>query len=125
MITLKAKGDFRKTRTFFNFLYKREFIKNLEECAAEGLVALMDATPVDTGTTKNSWYYTIEYRRNKILITWYNSNNVDGVPVVILLQYGHATEWGKYVTGLDFINPALQPIFDKIINDMWEEVQKR
>ena len=125
MITLKAKGDFRKTRAFFNFLYKREFIKNLEECAAEGLVALMDATPVDTGTTKNSWYYTIEYRRNKILITWYNSNNVDGVPVVILLQYGHATEWGKYVTGLDFINPALQPIFDKIINDMWEEVQKR
>lgn len=125
MITLKAKGDFRRTRTFFNFLYKKEFMKNIEKYAEEGLNALMQATPVDTGVTRSSWYYNIDYKSNRIIVTWYNSNNVEGIPVVILLQYGHATDSGKYVSGTDFINPAIKPIFDKMANDMWEEVQRQ
>lgn len=124
MITLKTSGDFKKTKTFFGLLYKRSFMEKLEEYAEEGLQALINATPVDTGKTALSWYYTIECTRDKVTITWHNSNNIDYVPIVILIQYGHATKEGSFVEGVDFINPALKPVFDTISRSVWEEVEK-
>ena len=88
------------------------------------MAALASATPVDTGQTANSWYYEIERANGKVSITFYNSNIQNGIPIAIILQYGHGTGTGGWVQGRDYINPAIQPIFDKIANAAWREVTK-
>lgn len=103
-----------------------EYLRILERYGQEGVNALRDATPIDSGNTANSWSYEVRRWKNArssgATISWVNSNVVDGVPIAILLQYGHATSSGSWVQGRDYINPALQPIFDKIANDVWKEV---
>jgi hypothetical protein len=88
------------------------------------VAALKSATPVDTGLTANSWYYKIERTKSSISITFNNSNIQNGVPIAIILQYGHGTRNGGWVQGRDYINPAIQPIFDKITEQAWKEVTK-
>lgn len=126
MISFKQKGDFSST---INFLSKSKNIKsrmmnNLRKIGADGVVALSKNTPVDSGLTANSWSYTIENSNGKIKISWNNSNVVNGVPIAILLQYGHGTQNGGWIEGRDYINPALRPIFDKMAKLAWEEVTK-
>lgn len=124
MIKFKHKGDFSKTIKYMNSAKKAVDFKMLEKYAQQGVNALKAATPVDTGVTANSWYYEIEKTKNSITIKFNNSNIVRGVPIAIILQYGHGTRNGGYVTGRDYINPAIQPIFEKITNDAWKEVTK-
>ena len=124
MIKFKHKGDFSKTIKYMNSAKKAADFKMLEKYAQQGVNALKAATPVDTSMTANSWYYEIEKTNNSITIKFNNSNIVRGVPIAIILQYGHGTRNGGYVTGRDYINPAIQPIFEKITNDAWKEVTK-
>lgn len=124
MIKFKHKGDFSKTIKYMNSAKKAVDFKMLEKYAQQGVNALKAATPVDTGVTANSWYYEIEKTNNSITIKFNNSNIVRGVPIAIILQYGHGTRNGGYVTGRDYINPAIQPIFEKITNDAWKEVTR-
>ena len=90
----------------------------------EGVAALASATPVDTGRTANSWHYKIEQKQGSVSISFYNTNIQNGVPIAVILQYGHATRNGGWVQGRDYINPAIQPIFDKIADAAWKEVTK-
>lgn len=99
-------------------------IKDLEQYGERGVAALAAATPVDTGLTAQSWYYTIKRQNGKITISFCNSNIVNGVPIAIVLQYGHATRNGGWIEGLDYINPAIQPIFDELTKNAWKEVTK-
>jgi hypothetical protein len=122
MITFTHKGDFSKTEKFFKGVITSDYVHVLEKYAKEGVIALAAATPMNTGETASSWGYELRHYPGGASITWTNSNVVDGVPIVILLQYGHATNSGGYVQGRDFINPALQPLFDKIAEDVWKEV---
>lgn len=122
MIKIKQKGNFDKTTRFLNFIYRREFLKHLNSYGQEGVNALAAATPRDSGKTADSWSYEIETSFNRVSITWTNSNIVDGVPIAIILQYGHGTGNGGYVQGRDYINPAIQPVFDKIADSIWKEV---
>lgn len=124
MIKLVASGSFDKSIKFLHFLYSREFSKHLDEQAKKGVDALVSYTPVDTGATANSWYYEIEKSPNRITINWCNSNVNKGIPIAILIQYGHATGNGYYVEGRDYINPAIQPVFDDIAESIWSEVTK-
>lgn len=124
MIKFTHKGDFSRTINFLNGAKKAVDFRMLEKYAQQGVNALKAATPVDTGTTANSWYYEIKKTPNSITINFNNSNIVNGVPIAIILQYGHGTRNGGYVTGRDYINPAIQPIFEKITNDAWKEVTK-
>lgn len=94
----------------------------LQKYGREGVRALSSATPIDSGKTANSWDYEIKQYQGGARISWTNSNVVDGVPIAIILQYGHGTRNGGYVQGRDYINPAIQPIFDKLAKDVWEEV---
>lgn len=96
----------------------------LNQYGQEGVEALRAATPKDTGTTANSWSYAVHKGTGSITITWSNSNIVDGVPIAVILQYGHGTRNGGYVQGTDYINPAMKPIFDKIAQRAWEEVKR-
>lgn len=124
MIGFRQKGDFSKTYNFLNKYKKGVEIRSLEEYGRKGVAALSSATPVDTGETANSWYYKIEQSNNWIKLVFCNSNIQNGVPIAIILQYGHGTGTGGWVEGRDYINPAIQPIFDQLANDAWREVTK-
>ena len=124
MIGFRQKGDFSKTYSFLNKYKKGVEIRSLEEYGRKGVAALSSATPVDTGETANSWYYKIEQSDKWIKLVFCNSNIQNGVPIAIILQYGHGTGTGGWVEGRDYINPAIQPIFDQLANDAWREVTK-
>lgn len=122
MITIESKGSFKKTESFLAKISKQNLFRSLEKYGREGVSALQSATPAESGLTATSWSYDISSSRGSYSITWSNTNVVDGVPVAILLQYGHGTGTGGYVAGQDFINPALKPVFDRIAQDVWKAV---
>lgn len=122
MVTFKHKGDFRKTKKFFNRAPEASSSIDLDRYGREGVAALSAATPVETGKTASSWYYEITRSRGSFSIRWLNSYVEDGVVIAIIIQYGHGTGTGGYVQGRDYINPAIRPIFDQIRNDLWKEV---
>lgn len=122
MISLTSKGDFEKTRRHFAKLGQQEQMKNLDQYGQMGVDALARATPVDTGLTAGSWRYRITKNGKSPGIEWYNTNSQNGSPVAILIQYGHGTGTGGYVQGRDYINPAMRPVFDKIVDAFWKEV---
>lgn len=123
-IKFKSSGDFSKTLKFLRFISSGYFYRRIEGFAKKGVVLLAEATPKDTGLSSDSWGYEIEITDTKTTITWTNSNTTrDGVPIVLLIQYGHATRNGSYVEGFDFINPALKPLFDEMADTIWREVK--
>ena len=124
MISFRQKGDFSKLTRFLERAKETVRLGDLDKYGREGVAALSSATPVDSGLTADSWYYKIDNKNGSAKISFYNSNIQDGVPIAIILQYGHGTGTGGWVEGRDYINPAIQPIFDKIANDAWREVTK-
>lgn len=124
MISFRQKGDFSRTTKFLERTKNAIRIGELDRYGREGVQALASATPVDSGKTASSWYYKIKREQGSVSITFHNSNIQNGVPIAIILQYGHGTRNGGWVEGRDYINPAIQPIFDKIANNAWKEVTK-
>lgn len=124
MITIRQEGDFSKLTSFLERAKEVVRISDLDKYGREGVAALASATPVDTGKTADSWHYKIEQKQGSVSIVFYNSNINDGVPIAIILQYGHGTRNGGWVEGIDYINPAIQPIFNKIVDSAWREVTK-
>lgn len=122
MITVKQKGDFGNIERFFNRVLKRNYLNILADYANRGVEALRAATPVDSGETAEAWSYEIESGNGKTTIWFTNSNDDNGVNVAILLIYGHGTRNGGYVEGVDFVSPALAPIFYELADSMWKEV---
>lgn len=123
-ISFRQKGDFSKLTGYLVKAKNAIKISDLDKYGREGVSALSSATPVDTGKTAGSWYYEIENRNGSATISFYNSNIQNGIPIAIILQYGHGTRNGGWVQGRDYINPAIQPIFDKIAKNAWREVTK-
>lgn len=123
MITIRSKTLSRRTENFLTALINNEQYRELDRYGRMGVEALSRATPKDSGETANSWSYEIVRGRGKVGITWFNSNVNDGANIAILLQYGHGTGTGGYVEGYDYINPAIQPIFDQIADNVWAKVQ--
>lgn len=124
MITIRHKGDFSKTSKFLSSASNRDYLKVLDKYGRAGVAALASATPVDSGITAASWYYTIERGSGSTKLVFGNANVNNGVSIAIILQYGHGTGTGGWVQGRDYINPAVQPIFDQIAEDAWREVTR-
>lgn len=122
MITFKQKGDFKKTSQYLKKVKEKAKIEILDKYGVEGVRALTAATPFDSGKTASSWYYEIRRDSGSVRLEFLNSNINKGVPIAIILQYGHGTNNGGWVEGVDYINPALKPIFDKILDNAWREV---
>lgn len=122
MVTVKHHGNFNNTKRFFKRAAEAKFLQNLSRYGQEGVAALSAATPVDSGKTASSWYYEIQRSGSSFSIHWGNSHVNDGVNIAVIIQYGHGTGTGGYVVGRDYINPAIQPIFDKIAENVWKEV---
>ena len=124
MISFRHKGDFSKVTRYLAKVRRVIKSSDLEKYGQEGVAALASVTPVNTGLTANSWYYQVEIKQGSATINFCNSNIQNGVPIAVILQYGHGTRNGGYVVGRDYINPVIQPIFDKIANNAWREVTK-
>ena len=122
MISVSHKGDFNNLETLINRVLRRDYLNILAEYGRKGVEALKAATPVDTGLTRDSWEYEITANSKKTSIYWTNSNIQNGVPIAIILQYGHGTKNGGYVQGVDYINPALAPIFSQMANEAWRRI---
>ena len=124
MITLKVNGNFSKTEKWLE--RAKEYLKVglLDRYGREGVAALAAATPVDTGRTAGSWTYEIKWTKSGASITYHNTNINHGINIAIILQYGHGTGGGGYVQGRDYINPAIQPVFDKLAEEAWKEVSQ-
>ena len=124
MIKFRHKGDFSRSFRYLERVKGAVRLSDLDKYGREGVAALASATPVDSGLTASSWYYEITRTNGSVSINFNNSNIQNGVPIAVILQYGHATGTGGYVQGRDYINPAIRPVFDRIANDSWREVTK-
>lgn len=124
MISFKQKGDFSKLNNFLERIKGVVKMSNLDKYGEEGVKLLSNMTPKDSGKTASSWYYKIKRDNNSATISFLNSNINDGVPIAIILQYGHGTNNGGWVEGIDYINPTIQPFFNKIADEAWREVTK-
>lgn len=122
MITFRHKGNFSKTNRFLKQAMRRPYLHLLDKYGQRGVDALAAVTPKDSGNTAGSWVYDIAYDKSGISIVWSNTNVNKGVNIAVILQYGHGTRNGGYVEGIDYINPALKPIFDELANEAWKEV---
>lgn len=123
-ITFQQKGNFSKATRYMERIKEIFHFGLLDKYGKDGVAALSSATPVDSGNTVNSWYYEIENKKGQVRINFLNSNINQGVPIAIILQYGHGTGTGGWVQGRDYINPAIQPVFDRILQDIWKEVTR-
>lgn len=121
-ITLKTSGSFKRTTSFLQKMNASRLYSRLSYYGEMGVKALSAATPKDTGLTASSWSYKIEAKEGRVTLSWNNSNTNNGVPIALVIQYGHVTGTGGWVEGRDYINPAIQPIFDKMVKDIWKEV---
>ena len=124
MIRIRQKGDFSKFNNFLERIREPVKIGELDKYGREGVDALESVTPKDTGLTSKSWEYKIVRDKGKISIEFFNTNIQNGVPIAIILQYGHVTKNGGWVQGIDYINPVIQPLFNKIADSAWKEVTK-
>lgn len=123
MIEFGSEGSFSNTESFLKKMTAQNTSVILHKYGRQGVAALSAATPAESGQTASSWDYKIMKTGDNYSITWTNSHVENGFPVAVMLQYGHGTGTGGYVQGRDYINPALQPIFDKIAADVWKEVK--
>jgi len=122
VITISSHGSFENTEKFLKRMSDKSIFDSLSRYGEEGVQALAEATPKDSGDTARSWTYEIERTSTSYAIIWSNTNVVDGVPIAVLIQVGHGTGTGGYVSGRDYINPALRPVFDRIAASVWKEV---
>lgn len=124
MIKITQRGSFKHTERYLARLKIEDVVRVLNKYGDIGVQALSSATPRDSGVSADSWYYTIDQRKGYYSIRWHNRNVKDGIPIVVLLQYGHGTRNGGYIQGEDFIMPAIRPIFERISNEAWKEVTR-
>lgn len=121
---VRQQGDFKNTLDFLERSSKGDWVKKLHGLAGQGVNALANATPRESGETASAWSYSIRIGTSYVFVDWHNANENDGLPIAILLQYGHGTGTGGYVPGQDFINPAIQPIIDQMVEVVWNEITR-
>ena len=122
IIKIKHSGDFKNTERFFSKALKTDYASIMKVYGEKGVAALRSATPKDSGKTADAWDYVIEKRKGKLAIVFTNDHIEKGINIAVILNYGHGTASGAYVAGRNYIEPAIQPIFDKIADDVWKEV---
>lgn len=124
MFKINSKGNFDRTEKILKSFLNEEYIPLdiLEKYGRKGVEALSSATPRRTGLTASSWDYTIKNKNGQYELSWYNTNIQNGLPIAIILNYGHGTSNGSYVVGKNYIEPAIAPILDEIAEEVWKEV---
>lgn len=125
MISIEGDLSYTNTRHSLKSLAKLDILSRLHEYGRQGVVALRGATPLESGITAESWYYEVFQTKKTVGVVWKNSNVINGAPIAILIQYGHATGTGGFVQGRDYINPVIRPLFQKISTEIWKELRSK
>jgi hypothetical protein len=123
MFKVHSPGSFKKTESFLEFMRAGKEFKDLDRYGRMGVDALSNASPRDTGRMASSWGYQIGHTDGVYSISWFNTDREGGINVAVILQYGHGTGTGGYVVGIDYINPAIRPIMERALEDMWRQVR--
>jgi hypothetical protein len=123
MFSVTSVGSWDKTIAFLEYLASGKMYDVLDRYGRIGVDRLASATPIETGLTAHSWGYQVEHKSDYSAISWFNTHTHNGVNIAVILQYGHGTGTGGWVEGRDYINPAIQPVFDKMVEDIWKEVR--
>lgn len=121
-ITFETSGNFDNMERFLTRVQRIDVRGILEACGQEGVGALASATPTETGLAAHSWAYRVSGSGGNYTVEWYNTDIENGFNVIIGIQFGHGTGTGGYVSGIDFINPAMRPVFDQIAERYWKAV---
>lgn len=121
-ISIRHRGSFNKLERFLATMNRGNLFREVSQLAQKGTDALREATPVDSGLAASSWYHVVDINYYNTSIRWCNDNIENGFPVALMLQLGHGTGSGGYVQGRDYINPAIQPVFEYIQNSVWKAV---
>lgn len=124
MITVTSSGSFANIMSFLKHMDKGNVFNGLDHYGRQGVDYLSSATPIDTGETSQSWKYTVAHNNGIYSISWYNTHRENHVNIAVIIQYGHGTGTGGWVEGRDYINPAIRPLFDKMVDDIWREVSR-
>ena len=124
-VKVSSSGSMKNIEKFFNRIRKKTYLNALDAYGQMGVEVLRDGTPKDSGITSDSWNYIVETNKTHSKITWTNDSVNDGVNIAVILQYGHGTGTGGWVEGVDYINPALHPIFQEIADRLWKEVSRK
>lgn len=127
MIKFVSRGKWDKTENWLKRVTTTQdgrIRTILHKYGKMGVEALRNNTPVSTGVTAESWYYDIERDKNGVYkLIWANENLIDEwFNVALYIQLGHATVDGHWIEGVDYINPALAPVFNDIATEAWREV---
>lgn len=122
-IEMSSSGSWKNTEQWLASMASGEIFARLRKYGQMGVEALAAATPVQTGETANSWYYEVKQDRGSYSIIWGNTHMAGNTPLVVLIENGHGTGTGGYVEGREFINGALESIFDRIMADVWKAVR--
>lgn len=122
VISVRQTGNFQKTDRFLSGVISAHYLRKLKKYGERGVEALKNATPKDSGETADAWSYEIEQMPGRTAIYWKNSHVENGVNIAVILQYGHGTRGGGFVEGIDYIRPAMRPVFEKMANEVWREV---
>jgi hypothetical protein len=117
-ITISQKGNWDETTNYLKKMSDSDIFATLDQFGQAGVAALIAATPTESGLTGRSWYYEIVRRKDYYSIRWRNAHVENGVPIAIILQYGHGTRRGGYVQGREYIMSAIRPVFDQIDAEM-------
>lgn len=122
MFDISTSGSFKNTESFLTNAPKADLRRILDSLGQQGTSALSASTPQGTGLAARSWYHEVKKTRKGWTLTWYNSDVENGFPVAVMIQHGHGTGTGGYVAGIDYINPALRPTFERILDQAWKAV---
>jgi hypothetical protein len=122
MLLFETSGSFDHTDKFLKAMSNPDFMGRLEALGQIGVDALAAATPVRSGLTASSWSFEVTKSGNTYHLRWINTHTHNGVPIAILIQYGHGTGTGGYIQGYDYINPAMRSVFETIAFSIWQEV---
>lgn len=125
-IVVKQRGSFNNLSRFLSDggRRNRKMLQILERYGQLGVDRLYEYTPKDTGMTALSWNYTIEEVPGGYRLSWTNTNTKDGYNIALLIQYGHGLQNGGYVAGFNYINPAMQPVFERLGAELGDEVRR-
>jgi hypothetical protein len=123
MFSVTSVGSWDKTISYLEYLASGKMFDVLDRYGRIGVDRLASATPIETGLTAHSWGYQVEHKSYYSAISWFNTHTHNGINIAVILQYGHGTGTGGWVEGRDYINPAIQPLFDKMVEDIWREVR--
>lgn len=122
-VNITSSGNFSNLERWATKMSTEDFTSVLKSAAQLGKSEFIKNTPVESGKSANAWDYKIEKTSTGASLEYSNSNvTKNGVPVVILINYGHGTGTGGYIRPIPFIQNVVKSIEEQISKDVEKRI---